>query len=869
MSSLVPGPIFITTGLNRNSTPTPPNTTPAQLDTKYRRIDYNGHDWPCDSPVSRAYDVANTSTKLIILNNKYGKNGTRLRGYYTGPKKPERHVDPNRHRAESPRNPRFHTSCLDSSSPKFEPTIKTELEWINSSHRPPNALIGALLSLSDDHCSELDLPVSIGKGDEKADTVSILSRKADTLSILSRKADTVSINLSSVFDMPLEEPVTVVKQKKRPLHQAKHSVNPRRHATCLSPSNLPAYDDRPRSRMSLPPNKYFTNSEFANMSMGEKIYMWSIEKIYNMDKMKQLKQEQYRKLLEMEAKKGQHGYREYTKYMRYINSAKDRSYGTETPSDKRSRSAHSPRSQRSKSATSRKSPTKSETRSEEDMDNEKQDQTERPKTSLGHSREEPLNDSKPPAGDTKKSTSSLGSDGHKSLGSQKSLQKSPSPSRKSSAKSSRSNSQRSLRSKSESRASSAYSAKSVGKSKGDHSDSSLTNGDDDVPLLHREGKDRPKSRLGYPRPDGKDQSNEEREVNLPKEEKEDEVLHFEGIDRPKSRLGHPGAQTTDQDSLHSSSLSIKSDNTSLSSDSGVENGKKGKKTKQSSDTSSVSSVDNFNRKNNRDRRRKNKQQFVETKQNKKMGSRSSVSSKSSSRSDNDSKKNANQNKGNKSNEKLDMKGKTEQAVKDKSPDKDAKVHRIPSATFAEEETANAEKNHEKTDDEKVKELEKDKSDQQKENTEQTTSNVEENKEEDNKKDQSDSIKQGDETEAVVPEKKSDNNTNDKPLESENKPVEETKNKSLEPVEETENKPDEKTEKADVPAEEQHDQGKPDENKEDKTESKTEAKEETAEKQDGTGEEKEDTGKNKLSRQDSIEEEDEDRKVNKDLDKIEY
>ena len=40
------------------------------------------------------------------------------------------------------------------------------------------------------------------------------------------------------------------------------------------------------------------------MSLGEKLYMWSIERIYSMDRMKQLKQEQYKKLLELEAKKG-------------------------------------------------------------------------------------------------------------------------------------------------------------------------------------------------------------------------------------------------------------------------------------------------------------------------------------------------------------------------------------------------------------------------------------------------------------------------------------------------------------------------------------------------------------------------------------
>lgn len=45
--------------------------------------------------------------------------------------------------------------------------------------------------------------------------------------------------------------------------------------------------------------------EYSDLSTGEKLYLWSIEKIYSVDKMKQLKQEQYKKLLDIEAKKGQ------------------------------------------------------------------------------------------------------------------------------------------------------------------------------------------------------------------------------------------------------------------------------------------------------------------------------------------------------------------------------------------------------------------------------------------------------------------------------------------------------------------------------------------------------------------------------------
>ena len=37
------------------------------------RSGFNDTDWPYDSPVAGSYDVKNTSTKLIILNNRHGK----------------------------------------------------------------------------------------------------------------------------------------------------------------------------------------------------------------------------------------------------------------------------------------------------------------------------------------------------------------------------------------------------------------------------------------------------------------------------------------------------------------------------------------------------------------------------------------------------------------------------------------------------------------------------------------------------------------------------------------------------------------------------------------------------------------------------
>ena len=93
---------------------------------------------------------------------------------------------------------------------------------------------------------------------------------------------------------------------------ARSAVNHKRHLHCQVPSATTYYTDsageqspRPVSRMSrtsIPPRRFF--KENADLTIGEKIYLWSIEKIYNLEHLKRLKQEQYQKLLELEAKKG-------------------------------------------------------------------------------------------------------------------------------------------------------------------------------------------------------------------------------------------------------------------------------------------------------------------------------------------------------------------------------------------------------------------------------------------------------------------------------------------------------------------------------------------------------------------------------------
>lgn len=491
MSSLVPGSLFYTPGLNRKSTPTPPTVTPDQLDKLYGRQEFDGRPWPYESPVHNIYDVKNTSTKMIILNNKYGKEHTRLRGYYTGPniRKSERHIDPQRHsRVNSPRNMSHHERCYNSGTPYFEPDIKPDIEWTNQKERPPQSL------------------TDTSEGGEG------------------------------------ETP--------RRLDQVRSAVNQHRHLRCQIPSaTTHTFDSageqspRPVSRMSrssLPPHRYF--KEYSDLTVGEKLYLWSIEKIYNVKNLKRLKQEQYQKLLELEAKKGQSiSYKDYDKYMRYIQSASTRHYGTRSPPSYRAQSAHSSRSKsgtRSPSRTNKddqdavsrprttssrtRQRKKEEPRSEDRNQNDKQkEETSKSESEITTSKSDQTTtkttsksveytatttsktDDEKIAKEPSKRPTSKTSQGQRPKSSASKSSKTPPPyaspspyaSRTSSAKSSRSSrpsSYKSNKSKTES-------TKSSGKesTKEDHSEGSELS-------HHKEGVDRPKSRLGHPSPRDKD-----------------------------------------------------------------------------------------------------------------------------------------------------------------------------------------------------------------------------------------------------------------------------------------------------------------------------------------------------------------------------
>lgn len=497
MSSLVPGSLFYTPGLNRKSAPTSLSEASDHTDKIYNRPELDGNPWPYESPIHNMYDVRNTSTKMIILNNKYGKDRTRLRGYYTGPniRKSERHTDPERHsRVNSPRNPHHHERCLHSGTPYFEPNIKPDIEWTNQTERPANSLTG----------------------DEAAD--------------------------------------------QRRLDLVRSAVNQKRHLHCITPSATSTYtaesarDQSPRpasriSRSSMPPQRYY--KEYADLTIGEKIYLWSIEKIYNIENLKRLKQDQYQKLLELEAKKGQNvSWKDYDKYMRYIQSASTRHYGTRSPSPtNRARSAMSTRSESARYSSAKRNrtprddhdtisrprttsrrvrrsktvePASENTRKQDDKNYEMHtdseattSKSEATKSSALKSEEttdktvSKTDDEKLTKQQAKRPTSKTSQGhGHRPKSSASRSTKStispyatplftPSPyaSRTASAKSTRS-----------SRPSSNKSTKSkTGSSKSSEKESSKEDHHDEKEVVrHKEGIDRPKSRLGHPSPVDKD-----------------------------------------------------------------------------------------------------------------------------------------------------------------------------------------------------------------------------------------------------------------------------------------------------------------------------------------------------------------------------
>lgn len=253
MTSLYPGTLFCTPGLNRRSTPTSAGTTSEELEKRYRRLPYNGRPWPAPSPVAGVYDIRNSSTQLIMMNNKARKR-SKLRGHNDPDQESDRIPNPDRHsRTSTPVNKEFHTKCTKSQSPRYTPSVCSELEWNNS-------------------------PAKFYDGS---------------------------------------------------------AVNPKRHTSCRVPSDPTAFQigmvtESPRrssSRLSLPAR--FQSSPLLThpeLKPGERAYLTHIARIYSAGQMMKLKQAQYNQLLFKEMEKGLYGRDEVERYGRFINMGKDRQY---------------------------------------------------------------------------------------------------------------------------------------------------------------------------------------------------------------------------------------------------------------------------------------------------------------------------------------------------------------------------------------------------------------------------------------------------------------------------------------------------------------------------------------------------------------
>ncbi|XP_046543298.1 protein starmaker-like isoform X2 [Haliotis rubra] len=266
MTSLCPGPLFTTPGLNQYSTPSSRTSTPSDIDRRFTRVPFNGIPWPKQSPVSRVYDVRNSSTKMILLNNKYTKKGCRLRGQ-TMNDGDVRAPDPSRHSGESPYvNRKSHVDCLTSSTPVFQPEVKTSLKWANKTQRPP------------------------------------------------LKFDDGS------------------------------SVNYKRHTACMTSDDLRLMNwQRPRRSYTssiIRESQKCKNPLLDDLNPGERLYLYSIAKVYSVDSMRRLKQNQYCQLLQKEGQRGGYSDAEYRRYMKYLSSQRKTQQGTsDTYQRRRIRSA--------------------------------------------------------------------------------------------------------------------------------------------------------------------------------------------------------------------------------------------------------------------------------------------------------------------------------------------------------------------------------------------------------------------------------------------------------------------------------------------------------------------------------------------------
>lgn len=273
MTSLYPGLLFYSVGLNKKSTPVKPETSPSEIDRKLGRAPFNGRPWPKPSPVSSVYDVRNSSTRMIILNNKLSRKpkGSRLRGQtdHEGEivlPEPERHATDSKPQT----NWEHHTQCSLSVSKKFvpifPPTVTPTPAWVNQTQRPA-------------------MKFDNGSG----------------------------VNPNHHIQCQGHMDYDIVRWYNAHAHRRVGG----------------AHGSRPTSRADGASASRALSPILNNpaLTRGERRYLSSIAKIYSVDNMRQQKQVQYNKLMWKEISKGSYKDGEWEKYQRYLNTPRKTQFG--------------------------------------------------------------------------------------------------------------------------------------------------------------------------------------------------------------------------------------------------------------------------------------------------------------------------------------------------------------------------------------------------------------------------------------------------------------------------------------------------------------------------------------------------------------
>lgn len=304
MTSLSPGVLFRTSGLNRTSTPVGPTATPDIIHDTYSKEEHLSGEWPQDSPVSKVYDVRNTSSHMILLNNKSHKYSNRLRGQAivkaVRPGSEEEYnsrcttrassPDPGRHvpKDSEDYSPRInfdrHENCIKSQTPTFSPSR-------------PQSKKGYWWK---DHKQFRRTPVSTGYGDP---------------------AHTDWHHYSSQV-----------------------SCFPEWYAdTYYTGQNGSRYLGGQRKRTKSLPVSFRDSVKLQHpeLSTGQRRYLANTAHVYSVHRMKELVQDRYQtllykqKVLESARDRGFFTQEDYQKYLLYINGPRKRQFGIKDPNEHR------------------------------------------------------------------------------------------------------------------------------------------------------------------------------------------------------------------------------------------------------------------------------------------------------------------------------------------------------------------------------------------------------------------------------------------------------------------------------------------------------------------------------------------------------